>query len=1131
MSAPSFSSFNAPPSFSSFPDLEESSSANVAKREIHGSSNEHNTATALQHERAREKRSRKEHESSSSSRLKHRDERDERKERKREKGRHRSKSPRRRGHSPSREGKKSQTKSSRKARDYEKLPESFVKDAKSSSALESNQLFYSDRRGDVLNVQYGGLHTGDIPRYHVVSNSKRVLGLPRSFVIYRRAGKGIEIGISGQRKMSSLTDSTSRALLAQPPTKRLLPSSDVSKYEEQDGFIRLPSRKGPRKPEESYRSITTAKDDSDSSSASEDNEPLSESSDEDSQPTLSAHQQAIATLSQTLTANPTSIPTWIALLRANLSTIPLSSKNAIQARAEVTLSILSRALEAHPSNSQNKVLKILHLKAGEEVWHESKLRAEWEDALKKAKGAEDMDILMEWLEWKIRKGQGGLDAIVDAITRLLNKIGDSVGEDVEIGKLRVFWRATEALRSAGYTERAMAMFQAQAELSFQPPPNILDASFQTKLDSLEEFWDSEVPRTGEENALGWSFWASTQPNNDLQTAPPTSLLPTAPPDLDPYRQWAAQEIIFDTKATMPSRSDAETADPYSMVLFADIRRLLVDIKSSRAKDVFRMIWLSFLGLHVPGFSGSLSGKAMDREDDVGWDDRWNLSHLTRPTRLSSIFPSNESKNALLTDSVAGAIIGREREYSSPFSGLKNWGYGVVDPLDLAGGEPGRVGKSAKGIWGENDMVEVDQAMVRRLFKMLRTGEVNSDENWDVLGLTFELAVSSKSATKASKALLLINQASLVLWGAHAQLERFRGRLDDARKVFQAVLNGSNSTSHPSDGVALLWWNCVETEWLDGKDEQALNVILKSVGIQGAGTGIALLRAKRALEDLIADAQKERTKANERAIVDWVKLRALLELLASEDPKATLNVFDRYAELDGGDTFREALVVSALLMIYYHGSILRKPTPPSILRERAHVAFEIYPSNSIVLGILLETEKGQGVWGRVRSMLGGDVDERSRPKNVMRRAEDVWIARWEKGRWMSEVERTRGGLEAATEHERTKASPVLWRVFIEFEIRVGELKKAKKLLFRAIGECPMVKELYLQAFGPLRSVFVKHELNGLADAMAERGIRLHQGLDEVVESMDGVEDNREGERDELEDEIEYNASELRRLKPY
>ena len=72
-------------------------------------------------------------------------------------------------------------------------------------------------------------------------------------------------------------------------------------------------------------------------------------------------------------------------------------------------------------------------------------------------------------------------------------------------------------------------------------------------------------------------------------------------------------------------------------------------------------------------------------------------------------------------------------------------------------------------------------------------------------------------------------------------------------------------------------------------------------------------------------------------------------------------------------------------------------------------------------------------------------------------------------------------------------------------------------------------LYLLAFVPLRSVFGTHELNGLADTMVERGLRLHQGLDEVVEGGDLAR-----ERDEeggSEDEIEHNARELRRLMPY
>jgi hypothetical protein len=130
--------------------------------------------------------------------------------------------------------------------------------------------------------------------------------------------------------------------------------------------------------------------------------------------------------------------------------------------------------------------------------------------------------------------------------------------------------------------------------------------------------------------------------------------------------------------------------------------------------------------------------------------------------------------------------------------------------------------------------------------------------------------------------------------------------------------------------------------------------------------------------------------------------------------------------------------------------------------------------------------------------------------------------------------------------RTRSSPIIWRIYIEFEIRVGELRRAKKLLFRAVGECPMVKGvlklfmhhllynaccagIYLLAFGPLRSVFISHELSALADTMAERGLRLHYGLDEVVPN--GIENREQENRNDSEDEIEHNAKELRRLRPY
>ena len=40
--------------------------------------------------------------------------------------------------------------------------------------------------------------------------------------------------------------------------------------------------------------------------------------------------------------------------------------------------------------------------------------------------------------------------------------------------------------------------------------------------------------------------------------------------------------------------------------------------------------------------------------------------------------------------------------------------------------------------------------------------------------------------------------------------------------------------------------------------------------------------------------------------------------------------------------------------------------------------------------------------------------------------------------------------------RTRGSAVLWKLFVAFEMRAGQPERAKKLLVRAVGECPLVK---------------------------------------------------------------------------
>jgi hypothetical protein len=244
-----------------------------------------------------------------------------------------------------------------------------------------------------------------------------------------------------------LTDSTSRAVLASPPTRRIIQSDEDHKYREVDGFIRIPSRRGRPNLDESYRSIGTVVENSDSESSPESHYGPDNDDDTDVEGntalSLTSHQETLKTLERALAVNAGSVDNWVSLLNHTLSSIPITSKNATKARSEITISLLTRAFSADPQNSKSKLLRLKYLKAGEEMWHESKLKAEWEDALRVG----GVGIWMEWLEWMTRKGNSGVDGVVDAAVRALESFG--FDEEEQLAKVRVFWRTAVAIQNAG----------------------------------------------------------------------------------------------------------------------------------------------------------------------------------------------------------------------------------------------------------------------------------------------------------------------------------------------------------------------------------------------------------------------------------------------------------------------------------------------------------------------------------------------------------------------------------------------------------------------------------------------------------------------------------------------------------
>lgn len=84
------------------------------------------------------------------------------------------------------------------------------------------------------------------------------------------------------------------------------------------------------------------------------------------------------------------------------------------------------------------ILRLKYLRAGGNVWHESTLRHEWEDALKLQSG----DIYLEWLDWRANAGSS-VEDMISAAARVLGIVGD------ERSKLRVLWRIALYFKHAG----------------------------------------------------------------------------------------------------------------------------------------------------------------------------------------------------------------------------------------------------------------------------------------------------------------------------------------------------------------------------------------------------------------------------------------------------------------------------------------------------------------------------------------------------------------------------------------------------------------------------------------------------------------------------------------------------------
>lgn len=103
---------------------------------------------------------------------------------------------------------------------------------------------------------------------------------------------------------------------------------------------------------------------------------------------------------------------------------------------------------------------------------------------------------------------------------------------------------------------------------------------------------------------------------------------------------------------------------------------------------------------------------------------------------------------------------------------------------------------------------------------------------------------------------------------------------------------------------------------------------------------------------------------------------------------------------------------------------------------------------------------------------------------------------------SNVHTVRGTFERGVSSNCGAHSAGLWKLYFLFELSRNELEKAKSVFYRGMKACPWAKELYMIAFEYLRTVMGETELRGLYELLVEKELRIHLGLEEIVDKRNG-----------------------------
>ncbi|KAI8647113.1 NRDE-2, necessary for RNA interference-domain-containing protein [Parasitella parasitica] len=758
-----------------------------------------------------------------------------------------------------------------------------------------------------------------------------------------------------------------------------------------------------------------------------------------------------------LDQTPENVQLWLDFIRfqdeaaAGLDPSAATNKTNKSSLNEVKLSIFEKALDHNPTDEE---LIYEYLRCGAETWETLKLLREWDTMLK-----QHPDSIRLWAEYiNLRQTNFAsfsytqcVQVFEDALSILKRQVKSCSQEgnyeqleDIESLMVYILLRACLFIKQSGYQEKAFAIIQAAVEFNLYQPVNFNTGRVQQQLEekskAFVEFWDSEVLRFGEEGALGWhEYFRATDNGEEVPDAvfdKPSAVNDDDENEVFSLKDWLASEVESERKNRMPLRmsqaeDDSVDDDPYRIVLSDDIKPFLFNTTTNDARQ--SLIYSIFVFIGLP-YTPPQVGTNTHFFTDA-------FTHNEMP--LNNFWPADQNGTKHLVWYVSGVPMNPEQTTSE------------MNPYYIPGSFPVGLNElfAKSGDWfkcagKEYIRCDIDEKFTRQVSLELNRGR------------------------QLAKSLLKDQRNSLTLWNAYAQMEKSHSRLDELEM----------ENSRPHEALKILVSMSSNQPYSDQTPPPTSTSILKTR---------EYFTQKLAQLSTLSQSQSERHIA-----INMVGCSALFEYLSSGLDSACLvyqhaldYIKDRQAER-GYEA--EVVWIDYATLLYRHATT-NTSYKPGLLRQAMEHALALFPNNTIFLAFYIWNESKTKIYNRVQHLLNDAVKNICRDSNVI-----LWLSAIysELHKYTPyHVNSVRDYLERSTQDSRTKASILLWKCYIQFELLQNNTQRARSLFYRSIRECPWSKELYMLGIKSFGTNMDEKEANELIRLLMEKEIRLRTPIDE------------------------------------